>query len=183
MMQRQDGSLEKIERKIIEKNRRTQMKTLCFKLNSLVPSLLSQPSKLITQESQFNHSIAHIEELKKRIDILKDNRDKLINGEKDNKFYNFRDGQPDDAVSCDSVTIPPAMELQELEGGLKVIFISNPERKDLFSKIIGIVEDGGAEVVKGGYATLVDKVIYTIHAKVQITLIYHVNPPFRKAQA
>ncbi|KAL9998770.1 putative transcription factor bHLH family [Helianthus debilis subsp. tardiflorus] len=36
----------KIDRKTIEKNRRTHMKKLCFKLNSLVPSLSSQPFKV-----------------------------------------------------------------------------------------------------------------------------------------
>ncbi|KAI3763132.1 hypothetical protein L1987_53582 [Smallanthus sonchifolius] len=173
MMQRYSDGSKKIERKTIEKNRRTHMKKLCVKLNSLIPSLFSQPFKLITQDSQFDHSIAYIEQLRKRIEVLKDKRDEALRSANDdtesNRCCNVKDNQS--IVSCDSVSPSSTVEVQELDGGLKVILISSSRRKILFSKIYSIVEDGGAEVVKGGYTTVGDKVIYTLHAKARVTRI------------
>ncbi|MFS7910724.1 putative transcription factor bHLH family [Helianthus anomalus] len=152
----------KIDRKTIEKNRRTHMKKLCFKLNSLVPSLSSQPFKLFTQESQFDHSIAYIEHLRKRIEVLKDKRNEAL------KYVNDYPS----ALSCEGVSTPPStVEVHDLDGGLKVLLISNIEKNISFSEIISIVEEGGAEVVKGGYTIADDKVIYTLHAKARVTRI------------
>ncbi|KAI3807041.1 hypothetical protein L1987_22961 [Smallanthus sonchifolius] len=172
-MQRCNDGSKKIKRKTIEKNRRTHMKKLCFKLNSLIPSLFSQPFKLITQESQFDHSIAYIEQLRKRIEVLKDKRDEALRTVNDdiesNRCCNVKDNRS--VVSCEGVSPSSTVEVQELDGGLKVTLISSSRRKVLFSKIISIVEDGGAEVVKGGYTTVGDKVIYTLHAKARVTRI------------
>ncbi|KAI7743647.1 hypothetical protein M8C21_016143 [Ambrosia artemisiifolia] len=152
MMQISDDGSKKIDRKTIEKNRRTHMKKLCFKLNSLVPSLSSQPFK--------------------RIEVLKGKRNealRYLNGtSKNNPCSNVKDDQL--SVRCKGVrTQQSKVEVDDLDGGLKVLLISNSERKIPFSKIISIVEDGGAEVVKGGYTSVDDKVIYTLHAKARYT--------------
>ncbi|XP_076933263.1 transcription factor bHLH162-like [Bidens hawaiensis] len=173
MMHISEGGSKKMERKIIEKNRRIHMKQLCFKLNSLVPSLSSQHSKLFTQESQFDHSIAYIEQLRKRIQVLKNKRNEALRSanQKSNPLCNVTDDWS--TWSCGGATIstpptlPSTLEVQDLDGGLKVLLIVGLERKILFPEIINIVEEGGAEVVKGGYTTIDDKVIYTLHAKVR----------------
>ncbi|KAK1427631.1 hypothetical protein QVD17_16322 [Tagetes erecta] len=173
MMQRCDDGSKKIDRKIIEKNRRTEMKKLCFKLNSLVPSLISQPFKLITQESQFDQSIAYIEHLRDNIEVLKGKRDealKIVNdANKNNVQGDIKDDQS--SVSCNDTCLSSTVEIQEVDGGLKVLLITSLEEKILFSKVISIVNDGGAEVVNAGYTTLGDKVIYTLHAMARVTRI------------
>ncbi|XP_076946759.1 transcription factor bHLH162-like [Bidens hawaiensis] len=148
------------------------MKNLCYKLNSLVPSLSSQHDKLFTQESQFDHSIAYIEQLRKRIEVLKDKRNEALRFVNDGISNNPLCKVIDDpsAVSYEGATVstpptPPTVEVEDLNGGLRVLLISSPKKKIHFSEIINIVEDGGAEVVNGGYTTTDDKVIYTLHAK------------------
>ncbi|KAK1427627.1 hypothetical protein QVD17_16318 [Tagetes erecta] len=156
-----------------EKNRRTEMKKLCIKLNSLIPSLISQPFKLITQESQFDQSIAYIEQLRDRIEVLKVKRNEALNivnvAGKNNTRCNAKDYRP--TLSCDVVNPSSTVEVQEVDGGLKVHLITSLEGKVLFSEVISIVEDGGAKVVKGGYTTIGDKIIYTLHAMARVTRI------------
>lgn len=56
-----------------------------------------------------------------------------------------------------------------------MLLTSNLERKFSLPQVVRIVEDGGGEVVKGGYTIVGDKVIYTIHAKVHCSFyLYHV---------
>ncbi|XP_076951106.1 transcription factor bHLH162-like [Bidens hawaiensis] len=179
MMQKSKGGSKKMERKIIEKNQRIHMKQLCFKLNSLVPSLSSQHFKLFMQESQFDHSIAYIEQLRQRIEVLKHKRNEALRSanEKGNPLCNVTLADEWSTLSCGGAivstppTSPSTLEVHDLDGGLKVLLIIGLERKISFPEIINIVEEGGAEVVKGGYTTIDDKVIYTLHAKARFTRI------------
>ncbi|KAK1427629.1 hypothetical protein QVD17_16320 [Tagetes erecta] len=156
MMRKCDNGSKNIDRKTVEKNRRSEMKKLCFKLNSLVPSLISQPFK----------SITYIEQLKDKVEVLKVKRDKALSivnvGGKNNMSCNVKD---DESTLSREGTFPlSTVEVQEIDGGLKVLLITGLEGKVLFSEVISIVEDGGAEVIKAGYTTIGDKVIYTLHA-------------------
>lgn len=167
-----DDASKKLERKAIEKNRRIHMKGLCCKLNSLVPCLSSQPYKLFSQENQFDQSTVYIEQLKKRIELLKAKKDEasrcVNNGCENDLCCNVKDDQL--VVSYDSAS-QPTVEVKELDGGLQVLLTSKLARHFLFSEVISIVEDGGGEVVKGGYTIVDDKVIYTIHAKARVARI------------
>ncbi|KAI3684529.1 hypothetical protein L6452_33753 [Arctium lappa] len=170
MMKKYDGGSRKLERKTIEKNRRNHMKDLCYKLTSLVPSLFSQPYKCFTQDTVFDQSIAYIKQLQKRVEQLKEKRDEtsrmIDNGGRNNPSHH---DQPH--VSYDRVRRRPVVEIKELDGGLQVFLTSNLERNFTFSEVIRIVEDGGAEVVKGGYTTVGEKVIYTLHAQARVSRI------------
>ncbi|GJV87526.1 transcription factor bHLH162-like protein [Tanacetum coccineum] len=135
------------------------MKGLCYKLNSLVPSLFSQPFKLTTQENQFDHSTVYIKQLQKRIELLKEKREEALRRKNDAlcSIENNRKA---------AGSWLPTVEVKEFEGALQVFLTCNPEREFSLSQVFRIVEDGGGEVVKGGYTIVGDKVIYTIHAKV-----------------
>ncbi|PWA66871.1 achaete-scute transcription factor-related protein [Artemisia annua] len=169
MMLTCEGSSKKPERKTLEKNRRIHMKGLCYKLNSLIPSLSSQPFKLTTQENQFDQATAYIKQLRKRIELLKEKRDQALrlvnNGRNNDASCSIESKQK--AVS----SWLPTVEVKEFEGALQVFLTSNFERKFSLPQVVRIVEDGGGEVVKGGYTIVGDKVIYTIHAKARVTRI------------
>ncbi|XP_024973238.1 uncharacterized protein LOC112511742 isoform X2 [Cynara cardunculus var. scolymus] len=168
MMKKCDGGSKKLERKTIEKNRRTHMKRLCDELTSLVPSLFSQSSK----DSIFDQSIAYIEQLQKIVERSTEKRieaSRLVNKrDRDNTDYDVRDDQP--AVTCDGVRLP-TVEVKEFDDGLQVRLTSRSKRNFTFSDVVRIVEDGGGEVVNGGYTTLGEKVFYTLHAKARIPRI------------
>nr|GEW72154.1 transcription factor bHLH162-like [Tanacetum cinerariifolium] len=149
MMQICEGSSKKPERKTLEKNRRIHMKGLCYKLNSLVPSLFSQPFKLTTQENQFDHSTVYIKQLQKRIELLKDKREEALRRKNDASC------SIDNNQKAASSWLP-TVEVKEFEGALQVFLTCNLERDFSLSQVFRIVEDGGGEVVKGGY-TIVGK--------------------------
>nr|XP_043636871.1 uncharacterized protein LOC122607866 [Erigeron canadensis] len=178
MMKKCDASFKKLDRKTVEKNRRNHMKYLCYKLHSMVPSLFFQPFKVFTQENQFDHSIAYIEQLQKRIKELKDRRDetsRLVNDGSKNEQGRCCNteilGNNNNIPSRDDIIKLDTVEVKELDNGLQVILTSNSVWNYSFSKVMSIVEDAGAEVVKGGYATVGDKVVYTLHAEAKVQRI------------
>ncbi|KAJ9559593.1 hypothetical protein OSB04_004753 [Centaurea solstitialis] len=166
-MQKCDGGSRKLERKTIEKNRRSYMKDLCNKLTSLLPSFFSKPYKCITQDSLFDQSARYIKQLRKRVEQLKEKRDetsRLV--ENDGRENRGHYDQP--KVNCDNIMFP-TVEIKEFDGGLQVLLTSNKLKMNFtFSEVIRIVEDGGAEIVKSGYTTVGEKVFYTLHAQVKL---------------
>ena len=126
--------------------------------------------QLTTQENQFDHATVYIKQLQKRIELLKEKRDQTL------RFVNDR---RKNAASCSIENKQkavsswlPTVEVKEFEGALQVFLTSNLERKFSLPQVVRIVEDGGGDVVKGGYTIVGDKVIYTIHAKVHCSFIY-----------
>ncbi|KAJ9559771.1 hypothetical protein OSB04_004931 [Centaurea solstitialis] len=168
-MQKYDGGSRKLERKTIEKNRRSYMKDLCYKLTSLLPSFLSKPYKCFTQDSLFDQSIVYIKKLQKRVEQLKEKRDE-ISRLVDNDDRNDRVCCDQPKVNCIGITLP-TVEIKEFNGGLQVFLTSGLKRNFTFSEVIRIVEDGGAEVVKVGYTTVGEKVFYTLHAQARVSRI------------
>ncbi|XP_071688399.1 transcription factor bHLH162-like isoform X2 [Rutidosis leptorrhynchoides] len=166
-MNKCDQSSEKLDRKIVEKNRRIHMKGLCYELNSLIPSSFNQPNKIITQEDRYDQSIAYIEQLRSKIEVMKKKREealRLVNNDNiSDTSYDVRNRQV--------VVSQSTIDVKEIEGGSQVFLTTKLEPNFSLSEVIRIVEDGGAEVFKGGYTTLGDKVIYTLHAKARFTRI------------
>lgn len=100
---------------------------------------------------------------------MKEKRDEALKLVKigDKKDPSCKLNEDQSMVSFDGVKPPTTVEVKEVDGGLQVFLISKSGRNFPLSKVISIVEDGGAEVVKSGYTTVGDEVIHTLHAKVQ----------------
>ncbi|XP_049367204.1 transcription factor bHLH162-like [Solanum verrucosum] len=158
-------SLEKLDRKTQEKNRRIQMKYLSSKLFSLIPPHHHHYSTkdMVTQQDQIDQAITYIEKLKERVDVLKRRKDKII-----------AQGTSDDSkkfmpsTSCSTIKIP-MIEVRELGSTIEVILVSCLRKKFTMQEVIIILEQEGAQVVTANFSTIGDKVYYTIHAQVKIT--------------
>ncbi|KAL2515740.1 basic helix-loop-helix (bHLH) DNA-binding superfamily protein [Forsythia ovata] len=97
------SSVNKMDRKTIERNRRIIMKDLCFKLTSLIPPPHSKPAKeILSQFDQFDQAASYIKQLRERIEELK-RRKRLLalrtTDETDNSIRNSWAQEEVDVVS------------------------------------------------------------------------------------
>ncbi|XP_044484977.1 transcription factor bHLH162-like [Mangifera indica] len=154
----------KLDRKVIERNRRNHMKTLCFKLASLLPSQHTKTSKdMLSQQDQLDLAAAYIKQLRDRIEKLKEMREEAT---KSTKTSNSN--------ITDTTNIGlrlPLVELREVGPTIEVVLITGLQKNFMLYEVISILEEEGAEVVNASFSTLGDKLFHSIHAQVKISRV------------
>ncbi|MQL88463.1 hypothetical protein Taro_021023 [Colocasia esculenta] len=154
----------KVERKTVEKNRRIHMKSLCFKLSSLIPKGIISKDAL-TQQDHLDQAAAYIKTLRERIDSLKQKKELAgMVGDAEG----ISDGGSR-AAPAGGVVVGfglPVVEIRDLESTLEVVLICGLDKRFLFYEVIGVLEEEGAEVVNASFSTVGDKIFYTIHSQV-----------------
>ncbi|KAF8407929.1 hypothetical protein HHK36_007069 [Tetracentron sinense] len=153
------SALSKLDRKIVEKNRRTHMKGLCFKLTSLIPPThhFNSSKDIISQQDQLDCAAIYIKQLQNRIEELKRRKELAMSVKGISK--NIRD----------SMTMGlrlPVIELRDLGTTLEVILISGLNKNFMFYEVISVLEEEGAEVMNASFSVVGDKVFHTIHSQV-----------------
>ncbi|KAI4336128.1 hypothetical protein L6164_014696 [Bauhinia variegata] len=151
----------KLDRKTIERNRRIHMKTLCFKLASLIPSHYIKPTKdMLSQQDQLDIAAAYITHLKERIEKLEGRKKQAArsnstgNVTKNEMFINSR---------------LPVLELRDMGSTIEVMLITGLNKNFMLYEVISILEEEGAEVVSASFSTVGDKIFHTVHAQVKIS--------------
>ncbi|CAK9169365.1 unnamed protein product [Ilex paraguariensis] len=159
---RSNSSPDKLDRKTIERNRRIHMKSLCFKLTSLVPPHHFKPSKdMLSQQDQLDQVATYIKQLRDRVQELEGRKIKLSLGTSGSK------NNTKDSIMTGSRL--PVVELRESGSTLEVVLVSGLEKNYLLYEVISILEDEGAEVLSATMSTVGDKVFHTVHAQVRIS--------------
>ncbi|KAJ3700727.1 hypothetical protein LUZ61_004432 [Rhynchospora tenuis] len=177
-----EGCSSKMERKTIEKQRRMHMKSLCFKLASLIPK---QPSYLSisskeggTQVDNLEEAASYITKLRSRIEKLKEMR-KKISSSTANNYANANAN--DKRMGMLTMGMVPIIEVRCQNPNLEVVLITNNTtntntntsimyhqyHKLTFHKVIRIIEEEGADVVNASLSSLADKLVYTIHSQIR----------------
>ncbi|XP_026440686.1 transcription factor bHLH162-like, partial [Papaver somniferum] len=172
-----------IDRKTIEKNRRIQMKALCFKLVSLITPNSSTivPQKHSSNKDvckpqivQFDNAAAYIQELRKRIDELKRKKQGMIHGGEQEIISINSSTSTSSSSSTSTMTgtnLPganlPILEVKDFEDAMVVVVVTGLNKNFMFYELITILEEHGAEVVSASFATVSDKVYHTIHSQVR----------------
>ncbi|KAG6751238.1 hypothetical protein POTOM_045760 [Populus tomentosa] len=148
----------KTERKVIEKNRRNQMKTLYSKLNSLLPNQnFKEPQPL---PDQIDEAISHIKSLEEKLKKAREKKEGLTSSRK--RSY-----------TCTSDPIPiatpksPQLKIQELGSALEIVLTSGPDNQFLFYEIIRILHEEGVEVVNANFQVLGDSIFQVLHAQMK----------------
>ncbi|KAJ4752773.1 basic helix-loop-helix (bHLH) DNA-binding superfamily protein [Rhynchospora pubera] len=182
-----EGCSSKMERKTIEKQRRMQMKSLCFKLASLVPKQ-PQPSSSYhlscisskeggTQVDNLEEAASYITKLRSRIEKLKEVR-RRISSSTANNYANANANDNDKRMGL-TIGMVPIIEVRCQNPNLEVVLIINnnsytdtsimyPQcHKLTFYKVIRIIEEEGADVVNASLSSLADKLVYTIHSQIR----------------
>ncbi|KAL6006959.1 hypothetical protein ACLOJK_032455 [Asimina triloba] len=145
----------KLERKVVEKNRRMQMKTQCFKLASLVPYY--NPKDALSQQDQVDLAAEYIKKLQMKIEELKRKRDIATT-------VNEANGDMRGATMVGLRL--PVVEVKELDSALEVVLISGSERNFMTCDVICILQEEGVDVVNATISFVADRVIHVIHAQV-----------------
>ncbi|KAL8457749.1 hypothetical protein ACS0TY_035569 [Phlomoides rotata] len=149
----------KIERKTIEKNRRSEMKYLCFKLVSLIPSHHFNPQKeILSQQDQIGEAADYIKKLSARIEELKKAKSQLASSMM---------GTGTNNTSKRGHMLLPVVRVRELGSSLEVVLISGLEKKIKVHQVIRLLEEEGTEVVNVSLSNTGDKIFHTLHAQVR----------------
>ncbi|KAI3925863.1 hypothetical protein MKW92_019344 [Papaver armeniacum] len=172
-----------IDRKTIEKNRRIQMKALCFKLASLITPTSStivhqkhssNKDACKPQIDQFDNATAYIQELRKRIDELKRKKQSLIHGGGQEIISINSSASSSLSSSTSTMTdmnLPganlPILEVNDLEDAMVVVVVTGLNKNFMLYELITILEEHGAEVVSASFAAVNDKIYHTIHSRVR----------------
>lgn len=151
-----NGGSAKVDRKTVEKNRRIHMKSLCFKLGSLIPKEEKNTKDTISQHDHLEQAAVYIRNLKARIEKLKQRKKHAMGGESD-------DRQAECQVA-DEFGLP-VIEVRCRESVLEVVLVTEQRKKFMFYEVIGVLTKEGAEVVNASFSVVSDKIFYTIHSQ------------------
>ncbi|KAI3884941.1 hypothetical protein MKX03_037877 [Papaver bracteatum] len=181
-----------IDRKTIEKNRRSHMKALCFKLVSLIPPTTSthdnnnrSSTKDIAQIDLIDQAANYIQELTKRMDKLKRKKDLLTTTTLPDTDCDDHDIITTNAAAVVAATSTcslntsteicgndlldfPILQIRNFDSTtLEVVLITGMDKQFLYYQLITVLEEEGAEVVNASFATVDDKIFYTVHSQVR----------------
>ncbi|KAK1373254.1 Transcription factor bHLH36 like [Heracleum sosnowskyi] len=157
------GSIQKPDRKTVEKNRRVHMKQLCNQLTSLIPPHHFNLSReLLTVQDQVDQATAYIKQLKERRDELKVKKEVLT--------LMSENGNISPPVSA-SFTMP-VVELRESgSSNLEVLVVSSLENNIRLCNVIGVLQEEEADVVGTNISTVGDRVFHIVHAQAKFSRV------------
>ncbi|XXG65579.1 hypothetical protein AAC387_Pa05g3244 [Persea americana] len=159
-MNRSRSSFTKLERKTVERNRRTNMKSLCFKLASLIPSHHSKRAPSIPD--QLVQAEAYIKNLQKKIEELKQKRALAAHMVEINK--DITDGM---MIGLGM----PVIEVRESGSTVEVVLITGLNKNFTLCDVISIIEEEGAQVVNANISCAANKVFHKIYSQVTSTRV------------
>nr|QFU85211.1 bHLH10 [Diospyros kaki] len=178
MMKKGNGSPEhKLDRKVVERNRRIHMKGLCFKLSSLLPPHHFKPTKDMSQLDLLDQAATYIKQLKERRDELEARREaaaaasgqQLRINKKKKKNVVSDDDDGDGGMMYGFRA--PVVEFRELGSIIEAVLISGLKNKFMLCEVIRVLQDEGAEVVSASCCTKEDRVFHTLHAQVKVSRV------------
>ncbi|KAJ8444128.1 hypothetical protein Cgig2_029903 [Carnegiea gigantea] len=138
------------KRRILEKNRRNQMKNFCSQLNSLVPPQGSSSGEPMTLPDQIDGATNYIRKLQEDVGRLKERRDTLRG--------------VDDGSNSNSGAVQ--INVNENAGALEVTLVTGLEFQFVFNEVIRILHEENAEVLNASYSVVEGTVFHTIHAQI-----------------
>ncbi|KAE8676168.1 putative Polygalacturonase 2 [Hibiscus syriacus] len=159
------GQSSKPDRKTIERRRRNDMKTLCFKLTSLIPHHIFKPSKeTVSQQDQLHLAATYIARLRERVEKLKKTKEEAMKSVEPN-------GSIMEAAAAPVGLSSPVVELRDLGSSIELVLITGLNRNFMLYQVISILEQEGAEVVSASFSTLGGKIFHSIHAQAKLSRV------------
>ncbi|KAL2331692.1 hypothetical protein Fmac_019273 [Flemingia macrophylla] len=161
-MDQQQGSSTKIERKIVEKNRRKQMKNLCSQLYSILPSY--NPKKAVPLTDQVDEAIHYIKSLEMKVKTAQEKKERLLLERKGtgNGFSNA-------SVAQGSLK-SPKIEIHETDSSLEVFLTCGIEDQFIFCEIIRILHEENVEVITANSSMVGDSMFHVVRGEVRPSL-------------
>ncbi|KAE8686869.1 Basic helix-loop-helix DNA-binding superfamily protein, putative isoform 3 [Hibiscus syriacus] len=151
----------KVERKIIEKNRRNQMKNLQSKLYSLIPRRDSK--ELLSLPEQIDEAVNYIKSLKTRLNEHKEKKEGLI-GRK--RYYKGANDTNTTAIETTINLKSPELKINEFGSAMEVVLTTGTDSQFMFYDMIYILNQHGAEVLNASFSAVGNTVFHVVHAEV-----------------
>ncbi|XP_020572587.1 uncharacterized protein LOC110019306 [Phalaenopsis equestris] len=145
----------KLDRKIVERNRRMHMKNLCFQLQALIPKP-DYFSKDMSQCNLLDQATKCIQDLKEKIERLKKLKEFNIRN-------NINDYKPSNMIKFGFEL--PVINVRNHEKNLEVLLISGLEKRFDFHEVICILEEVGAEVMNANFSIVDNNIFCIIHSQ------------------
>ncbi|XP_012444559.1 transcription factor bHLH162 isoform X1 [Gossypium raimondii] len=152
------------DRKVIERNRRTQMKALYSELYSLLPRHSSRESKSLPD--QLHEAASYIKKLQINLERMKEKKDSLMSVE---RLRNTR------SRMTGKVPKSPQIQIHEMGSSLVIGLTTESNSRFLFTQTIRVLQEEGAEIVNAGFSVVDDTVFHIINLTVAI--IGHESAP------
>ncbi|GMJ06408.1 hypothetical protein like AT4G20970 [Hibiscus trionum] len=139
----------KVERKIVEKNRRNRMKDLYSMLKSLLPHHNSK--ELLTVPEQIDEAVDYIKRLQTRLKEFRERKESLM-GRK--RFQNCTGEGAE-------------IRINETGSAMEVALTTAPDDcQFMFHKMIRIFHDDGGDVVNANFWVVGNTVFHIVHAEI-----------------
>ncbi|TKY48875.1 Transcription factor bHLH36 [Spatholobus suberectus] len=148
----------KVERKIVEKNRRNQMKNLYSELKSLLPT--QNPKEAISVSDQIDEAINYIKSLETKVKMAQEKKERLIERKR------TRSGCSGASEAQGSLKLPK-IEIHETGTSLEVILTCGVDNQLILCQIIRILHEENVEVVAANSSMVGDSVLHVVHGEVQ----------------
>ncbi|XP_038681415.1 transcription factor bHLH162-like [Tripterygium wilfordii] len=152
------SSSTKIERKVIEKNRRLHMKTLFSDLNSLLPSTATSKEALSLPD-QVDEAVDYIKSLEKRLKKSREEKEKLLSKK---RSYCEAIAATTAAPSMKS----PHIEIREMGSALEITLITGLGSEFIFYEMIRLLHEDGVDVVNANFSVVGNSNFHVIHAQI-----------------
>ncbi|XP_028807822.1 transcription factor bHLH162-like [Neltuma alba] len=150
----------KVERKIIEKNRRNQMKILYSKLNSLLPD--HNPKEILPLPDQIDQAIDYIKSLEAKVKMAQEKREGLTGRKRP-----FAASSSSSVIETKkTVARSPEIEIREVGSSLEIALITGLDNQFVFYEIVRILHEENIEVVSANSSLVGDSMHHVVHAEI-----------------
>ncbi|XP_062105998.1 transcription factor bHLH162-like [Humulus lupulus] len=153
----QSSAVTKIERRIVEKNRRNQMKVLFSRLNSLLPPENSKEA--LTLPDQVDEAINYIKSLEANVKKIKEKKKSLM-GKKRSCSSTFQNDNVMGSLRS------PKIEIHEMGSVLEIVLITGQDNQFIFYELIRILHEERADVTNAKYSVFGDSIFHVVHAEI-----------------
>lgn len=157
------GTAPRIERKIIEKNRRTKMKNLYTQLTSLLPQRTSNPKvEGAPLPDQIDEAVEHITDMKTRLEKLRQKKEFLLRRNQPNNSCITND----QIQASNQRSSSPLVEVHDMGPNIDVIIANGLQNYSNFRHIIRLVHQNGDEIASASFARDGNSSIQVLHDKI-----------------
>eukprot|EP00253_Pinus_taeda_P017027 PITA_17027 len=160
--------------KVIERQRRKEMKMLFSRLRSLLPEKDTQGKRTVSE--QVFESLNYVRHLQQKIRELSAQREKM-------KVHSDRNAKVSFEKFCNKIPLLdreyPELKINSVGSGVQ-IWTNTLERDIVYSDILLALEEGGLEVVSAASSAINNRAYHTIHAKVFDVTSFNINTLYQK---
>ncbi|XP_052208237.1 transcription factor bHLH162-like [Diospyros lotus] len=158
-------STAKVERRIVEKNRRNHVRTLYGNLFSLLPKNNSKKARALPD--RIDEAASYIKSLEEKLQKAKEKKETLM-GREGNKTHSAAAGASEQLIPGSE---SPKIKIRQMGSALDIVLITttppdHPPQLLTFREILRMVHQEGAEVVSANVAAHGNLLLHAVHANI-----------------